>query len=221
MAENGYLVQMESQERPLSGRRAQARRNDPRIREAARDVFTNDPDAPMSAVAARAGVGISALYRRYTSKEDLLRQVARDGLARYLEEAEAAVADSGDAWEAFAAFMSRLLDAQTVAITMNLAGTFAPNEELYAMSVRAAELNARIVERTKAAGGLRADVVVDDLSLILEQVSTIRLGDERRTRELRRRYLALFLDGLRATSGESLPGPAPTPEELAARWSPG
>ncbi len=95
----------------------------------------------MSAVAARAGVGISALYRRYASKEDLLRQVARDGLARYLEEAEAAVADDGDPWEAFEAFMTRLLDAQTVAITMNLAGTFTPNEELYAMSVRAAELN--------------------------------------------------------------------------------
>jgi len=217
---NRYLVQMESHER-LSGRRAQARRNDPRIRQAARDVFTSDPDAPMSAVAARAGVGISALYRRYASKEDLLREVARDGLVRYLEEAEAAVADSRDPWEAFAAFMARLLDAQTVAITMNLAGTFAPNEELYAMSVRAADLNARIVERTKAAGGLRADVVVDDLSLILEQVSSIRLGDASRTRELRRRYLELFLDGLRTTTGEALPGPAPSPDELAARWSPG
>ena len=184
-------------------------------------MFTGDPDAPMSAVAARAGVGISALYRRYASKEDLLRQVARDGLARYLEEAEAAVADDGDAWEAFEAFMTRLLDAQTVAITMNLAGTFTPNEELYAMSVRAAELNEAIVERTKAEGGLRADVEVDDLSLILEQVSTIRLGDAARTRELRRRYLALFLDGLRTTTGEKLPGPAPTPDELAERWSPG
>ena len=125
----------------LSGRRAQARRNDPRIREAAREVFTADPGAPMSAVAARAGVGISALYRRYASKEDLLRQVARDGLARYLEEAEAAAADDRDPWDAFVAFMERLLEAQTVAITMNLAGTFAPNEELYAMSERAAELN--------------------------------------------------------------------------------
>ena len=67
--------------------------------------------------------------------------------------------------------------------------------------MRAAELNARIVERTKAAGGLRADVVVDDLSLILEQVSSIRLGDAARTRELRHRYLALFLDGLRARRG--------------------
>ena len=206
--------------RPLSGRQAQARRNDPRIREAAREDFTADPDAPMSAVAARAGVGISALYRRYASKEDLLREVARDGLARYLEEAEAAVADDRDPWEAFAAFMSRLLDAQTVAITMNLAGTFAPNEELYAMSVRAAELNALIVERTKAEGGLRADVAIDDLSLILEQVSTIRLGDAERTRELRRRYLELFLDGLRADSGDPLTGPPPAPEELASRWIP-
>jgi len=210
----------ESRERPLSGRRAQARRNDPRIRQAARDVFTADPDAPMSAVAARAGVGISALYRRYRSKEDLLREVARDGLAQYLEVAEAAVADDGDAWVTFASFMGRLLDAQTVAITMNLAGTFTPDEELFAMSVRAAELNDRIVERTKAEGGLRADVVVDDLSLILEQVSSLRLGDERRTRELRHRYLALALEGLRAGRGASLPGPPPAPDELASRWSP-
>ena len=73
-------------------------------------MFIADPDAPMSAVAARAGVGISALYLRYASKEDLLRQVARDGLAVYLEQAEAAVADERDAWTAFADFMARLLD---------------------------------------------------------------------------------------------------------------
>ncbi|MGH2474375.1 MAG: TetR/AcrR family transcriptional regulator [Candidatus Limnocylindrales bacterium] len=208
---------------PLSGRQAQARRNDPRIREAAREVFTTDPDAPMSAVAARAGVGIGALYRRYRSKEDLLREVARDGLARYLEIAEAAVADDRDPWITFASFMGQLLEAQTVAITMNLAGTFAPDEDLFTMSVRAAELNERIVDRTKAAGGLRPDIVVDDLSLILEQVSSIRLGDERRTRELRRRYLALILDGLRvaADASEQLPGPPPMPDELASRWAPG
>jgi AcrR family transcriptional regulator len=211
---------MESRER-LSGRRAQARRNDPRIRQAAREVFTAHPDAPMSAVAARAGVGISALYRRYANKEELLRQVARDGLQQYLDEAEIAVADDRDAWTAFSDFMGRLLEAQTVAITMNLAGTFAPSEELMAMAMRAAQLNEAIVERTKARGGLRPDVVVDDLSMILEQVSSIRLGDAPRTRELRRRYLALFLDGLRCSDTEPIPGPAPAPEELASRWSPG
>jgi hypothetical protein len=94
------------------------------------------------------------------------------------------------------------------------------------MAIRAAELNELIVERTKAEGGLRPDVVVDDLSLILEQVSSIRLGTEARTRELRRRYLALFLDGLRGEAGDDarspgqLPGPPPEPDELASRWMP-
>jgi AcrR family transcriptional regulator len=76
----------------LSGRRGQAAQNDERILAAARDVFMADADAPISAVASRAGVGISALYRRYPSKEDLLRQICRDGLRLYLEEAETALA---------------------------------------------------------------------------------------------------------------------------------
>ena len=221
MTIRGYSVQMESpHDRPLSGRRAQARRNDAGIREAARDVFTADPEAPMSAVAARAGVGIGALYRRYRSKEDLLREVARDGLRRYVEEAEAAAADERDAWTAFAAFMARILDAEVHAITIKLAGTFVPDDDLMALAMRAADLNAGILERTRAHGGLRPDIVVDDLSLILEQVSAIRLGDDRRARELRDRYLALFLDGLRSDRGEPLPGPPPAAEELASRWLP-
>jgi hypothetical protein len=115
--------------------------------------------------------------------------------------------------------MEALLDAQTVAITMNLAGMFTPDEALYAMSMRAAELNEAIVTRSKRRGGLRKDVVVDDLSLILEQVSSIRLGDETRTRQLRRRYLELCLDGLRSNGKGKLPGPPPAPDELASRWS--
>ena len=190
-----------------------------RILEAAREVFVADPDAPVSAVAARAQVGISALYRRYPSKEDLLRQLARDGLQRYNAEAEAAVADDGDPWTAFEAFMYRILDAEVHAITINLAGTFTPTPDLIEASSRAADLNAEIVERTKARGGLRPEIEVDDLSLILEQVSAIRLGGERRTKALRHRYLALFLAGLKV-NGPTLPGPAPRPEELAGRWTP-
>ena len=98
-------------------------------------------------------------------------------------------------------------------------GTFIPTDDLMADSVRAEDLNTRLIRRTKAEGGLRADVEVDDLSLILEQVASLRLGDERRTRQLRRRYLALFLAGLREV-GPPLPGPAPAPMELASRWSP-
>jgi AcrR family transcriptional regulator len=221
LPEHGYAVQMEMAvpQRRLSGRGGQAMRNDQRIPEAAREVFMADPGAPIAAVAARAGVGISALYRRYPSKEALLAQVARDGLRRYNEVVEAAVADDGDAWQAFADFMARILEAGTHAIASRLAGTFTPTPDLMDAAAHAAELNTALLERTKERGGLRPDVVVDDLSLILEQLHSIRLGDEARTWELRRRYLALALDGLRVT-GSSLPGPGPSPEELASRWIP-
>src|ERR1700730_17782604 len=96
---------------PLSGRRAQAARNDDRILEAARAVFVADPGAPIAAVAQHAGVGISALYRRYASKEDLLRKLCGDGLRRYLDEVEGALADDREPWTVFADFMRRLVDA--------------------------------------------------------------------------------------------------------------
>src|SRR5687767_14430204 len=95
----------------LSGRQAEAARNDLLILEAARQVFTSDPEAPIAAVAERAGVGISALYRRYRSKEDLLRRLAADGLQRFIAVAEAALADDGDPWRVFANFMQGVVDA--------------------------------------------------------------------------------------------------------------
>jgi AcrR family transcriptional regulator len=203
---------------PLSGRQAEARRNDRLILEAAREVFVEDPDTPISAVAERAGVGIGALYRRYASKEELLRRLCSEGLRRYIAEAEAALADEDDPWAAFAAFMRRIVDADTHSLTLRLAGTFTPTEELYRDSKKAQELNLRLFERTKSAGVIRHDVEVDDLSLLFEQVAAVRIGDEERTGQLRRRYLALHLDALRVPSGSPLPGPPPSWGEISRRW---
>ena len=203
---------------PLSGRRAQAARNDERILDAARAVFVADPDAPISAVAKHAGVGISALYRRYESKEELLRRLCADGLERYIAAAEAALADDGDPWTAFTDFMGRVVDADSHSLTLRLAGTFAPTEDLRREAGKAQELNLRLIERTKAAGAIRADLTADDLSFLFEQLAAIRVGDEQRTGQLRRRYLALQLDALHNPSTTSLPGPPPTWQEVSRRW---
>jgi AcrR family transcriptional regulator len=204
---------------PLSGRRAQAARNDQRILEAARAVFVADPDAPISAVADQAGVGIGALYRRYPSKEELLRRLCGDGLRRYIDEAQAALADDGDPWVAFVEFVRRIVDADTHSLTLRLAGTFTPTEELYQDAAKAHDLNVRLLERTKAAGAIRTDFDVNDLSFVFEQVASIRLGDQQRTWELRHRYLTLLLDGLHTPAPVPLPGPPPTWDEISRRWA--
>jgi AcrR family transcriptional regulator len=208
---------------PLSGRRAQAARNDGRILAAARAVFVADPGAPISAVAERAGVGISALYRRYASKEDLLRKLCGDGLARYVAEAEAALAElegGCDPWTAFAGFMGRIVDADTHSLVQRLAGTFTPTEELNRDSNLAQELNQRLFERTRAAGVIRPDVTVEDVAVLFEMVAAIRLGDAGRTSQLRHRYLTLLLDALHQAAGSELPGPPPTWPEQRERWVP-
>src|SRR3954449_48825 len=152
-----------------SGRRAQAARNDERILAAARTVFVTDPGAPIAAVAKEANVGIGALYRRYPSKEGLLRALCADGLARYVDAAEAALAHEGDAWEAFSGFMRAAVDADVSSLTQRLAGTFTPTPELYAAADRAGELNRALFARVREAGAIRPDADVNDLGPILEQ----------------------------------------------------
>lgn len=207
---------------PLSGRKAQAARNDETILAAAREVFLADPGAPVSAVAHAAGVGMSALYRRYPSKEDLIRRLCTIGLQTYIDLAEDCLNDDGDPWEAFATFMRRAVEANTHALTLRLAGTFTPDDTLNQMSEYGGTLNVRLFQRTQAAGVIRADVDVADLGLIFEQIAAIAYGaSPERTAVLRQRSLALMLEGLRADPPTiGLPGPTVTDEEFGARWIP-
>lgn len=205
-------------EAPLSGRRQQAARNDELILEAARAVFVDDPAAPISDVAKRAGVGISALYTRYGSKEDLLRKLCHDGLQLFVDETEVALADDGDDWKVWSEYMGRLVDADTSSLTLALAGRFTPTPEMYALAERANELSRQLFDRIKHE--LRPGIDAHDVSLVFELVAAIRLAGRERTRELRRRYLAVILDGLRAANADRgpLPAPPPTWQEINARW---
>jgi AcrR family transcriptional regulator len=112
---------MEETTVPLSGRRAEAARNDKQILDAARAVFFEDPEAPIAAVAKRARVGIGALYRRYGSKDELLQRLADDGLRRYIAEVTAALAAQDAPWVAFIRFMQRCVAIGTGSLSVRLA----------------------------------------------------------------------------------------------------
>jgi len=206
---------------PASGRRAQAARNDATILAAARRVFVSQPDAPVAAVAREAGVGISALYRRYPSKEDLLQTLCREGLREFIRIAQAA-AGIVDPWDGFATFLHGVIDADVHSLTVHLAGTFAPAADLAALADEASALGAGLLEAAVSAGAVRADLRVNDLAMLFEQLSAIQLGTPGRTQDLRRRYLQLQLDALRpAAATVQLPGEPPSSAELGERWHPG
>jgi AcrR family transcriptional regulator len=201
---------------PLSGRRGQAARNDGAILDAAREVFLADPKAPISAVAERAGVGISALYRRYPGKEDLLRTLCHEGLRRYIAEAEVALAVD-DPWAGLRGFLERVVLADVHSLTVHLAGTFTPTPEMGADAVRAAELAGELFERARPR--LRPGLVVDDLNLVLEGCAAVRMPTPERTAQMRLRYVELLTTGL-VTDAGPLPGPPPAARETSWRWHP-
>lgn len=203
---------------PLRGRQAQAALNDGLILQAAREVFLDDPGAPISAVAERAGVGIGALYHRYAGKEDLLRTLCRNGQEVYLAEIGRALASDAEPGEAFTGFLRRIVAANTHGLTVRLAGTFVPSDEQLVLAEQMRELSTELVERVRAAGVLRDDVTYLDIEFLLEFLATVRLGDASRSAELRQRYLTVVLDGLRSGQRTPLPGRPPTWREQTERW---
>jgi AcrR family transcriptional regulator len=202
---------------PSRGRQAEARRNDQKILEAALDVFTEDLQAPMSAVAKRAGVGQASLYRRYPSNEALLASVCERGMRQMHEAALAALDSPGDPWDAFEGFLRFYLESGTPRLS-GLLGSFAPGEELFKLARETNDAMQTLVERTVEAGRLRKDVTGADLTLIVTQISTLQAKDDERTAALRERYLTLALQGLALLGAPELPAQAPDAAELEQPW---
>lgn len=211
-------VQMTSGGSRLRGRQAQAARNDELILQAARDVFLADPTAPISAVAERAGVGIGALYHRYASKEDLLRTLCQNGQEIYLAEIRHALAADAAPWEAFTSFLRRIVAANTSGLTVRLAGTFTPTDEQMALAEQMRSLGDELFEQVRATGLLRDDITFLDIGLLLELLAGVTLGDPDSAAELRQRYLAVIINGLRSGQHTPLPGQPPTWHEQTERW---
>jgi len=199
----------------MSGRRAEAARNDQRVLEAAREVLAMTPDAPLALVARRAGVGIGSLYRRYPSKEALVARLCLEAVLQVDAQARVALDRARSyPWGAFVGFMTGALAEGAALLIAGLAGTFAPDDELLAASERLQGTVRELLESVQAAGAVRPDVTAEDLALVFRQLRVIRLDDEQRAFALRRRYLELTLQAFHASGAAPLPGPAPAWKDL-------
>ncbi|MFI6483550.1 TetR/AcrR family transcriptional regulator [Nonomuraea sp. NPDC050663] len=207
-------------------RHAEAERNDQALLEAAKKVLAVDgAHASVAAIAARAGVGIASLYRRYRSKDELFQHLCALSLDQWIQAAERGLAHD-DPWEGLAHYVGACVEFSGGSLGP-LAGTIAVTDEMAARFTRSDELMRELVERAHRAGVLRADAGTMDISLLIEQLGKSslieQLDRQGRTdlvdaaREARRRTIAIALDGLRA-GHPPLPGGEPDPALLTGRW---
>lgn len=210
-------------------RRADAQRNDRALLQAARQVLAADgAHASVAAIAARAGVGIGSLYRRYRSKGELFQHLCMVALEQWHQAAQEGLARD-DPWEGLAHYITTGIDLGPGSLAP-IAGTIDVTQEMAARSRQGDEAVEALVARAHAAGVLRPDATAVDISLLIEQLSRSPLLEqlERQGRtdlteaamNARKRLVAIALDGLRTTASGPLPGSAPSNLLFTERWTP-
>ena len=191
-------------DRPL---RADAARNVERILRAAREVYGElGADAPIEAVARRAGVGERTLYRRFPAKADLVRAALDQSIAEDLTPAieEAQRNDNpllglAQLIEAAISLGAREHHLLTAAYR---SGSLTPD-----IQISLNEALNELARRGQQAGLVRADLVADDLPRLIAMLHNV-LWTMDSNSDGWRRYVALILDAISINERRPLP-PAP------------
>ena len=188
-------------DRPL---RADAARNADRILRAAREVYGElGPDAPIEAIARRAGVGERTLFRRFPTKGDLVRaaldQSIAEDLSPVIEQARGAEDPLRGLTELIEAALSLGAREHNMLAAARKAGSLTPD-----VSIDLYEALGDLARRAQRAGLVRADLVAEDLPRIVAMLNsvlwTMDLGSDGW-----RRYVALMLDAITADQQRPLP----------------
>ncbi len=156
--------------------RADAARNAERILRAARQAYAElGPDAPMDAIASRAGVGERTLYRRFPTKGELARAVIDKSIAETLTpvieratRSRNALRGLTDLIEAAIALGAREHNVLAAALK---AGT------LTDVSVQLDSALEGLTRRAQQAGQVRADLVPQDLPRIVAMLNGVLVND--------------------------------------------
>ena len=182
--------------RPLPrATRSDAVRNYQRILDAAREVFgESGADASMEQIAARAGVGVGTVYRRFASKDAMIDELMRLAMEQLLAAADQALAmtDGHGLQELMTVFGQSFADhARYASLLLDR-----PSDPAASRRIRAAidELTARAA----AAGAISPGITSDDiLALIWAMRGLVQAAGSTPPSDWQR-FLAIHLAGLRA-----------------------
>jgi len=196
--------------------RSDARRNRERLVASARELFaSHGVDVPVEEVTHRAGLGMGTLYRHFPTKEELIDAVLEDAFGEIVQMVERAAAEE-DAWTGFTGFLEQALSlhAQNRGLKDILA-TRRHGTRAEAMRARIRPLLRSLIGRAHEQGTLRADFTAQDLPMLFWTAGRVIETTAGVAPNYWRRYLALFLDGLRAPAATALPVPSLTRPQLA------
>ena len=186
--------------------RSDARDNRGRILAVARAAFAAEGiDVPIREIARRAEVGAATVYRHFRTKDALLAEAFADQMASCSAVLEEGLA-TRDPWAGFCLVIERLMEMHALDRGFARAFTSHLPPVLVADRDRTLRRLGELVRRAQAAGGLRADFVLADVSLALMANEGIRAESPQLRVAASRRFAALMLQSFRA---EPVPVPLP------------
>jgi AcrR family transcriptional regulator len=167
--------------------------------ESARSAFaTAGLDAQIDDIARGAGVGVGTVYRHFPTKEELLQALA---LARFEGLAAAArrALEADDGWEGFVEFMT--YSARVMAEDRLLSEAMDQRSDVCGNAAASAglpDLVAKLVERAKVDGKLRADAEPWDVPGLICGIGRAVRAAPGSPAMTWQRHLEIILAGLRA-----------------------
>lgn len=187
--------------------RRDARRSREALLAAARETFGEQGlGASLEGIAARAGVSIGTLYNHFGGRAGLIDAALADRMEEATAIAERSLSDE-DPWRGLVNQVLAIAELQVAdrGFAELCVMPQADDSATERAKARGRALTEQLVERAQAAGALRSDVDVADISLLVWAVVRAADGLPETDPDRWRRHLRLVLDGLRASAADAPP----------------
>ena len=182
-------------------KRADARRNEKTLLDAAAAIFVTDGvEAPVRDIAARAGVGVGTIYRHFPTRADLIVAVYRHQVEACAEAGPALLASCPTPYDALARWVDLFVDFLVTkhGLAAVLRSDNAGFDTLHAYFLdRLVPVCGQLLDAAAGAGEIRADLAAYEL---MRGVGNLCIGADSDPHYDARRLVELLIAGLRRPS---------------------
>jgi len=182
---------------PARGKRADARRNEQTLLDAAAAVFVmSGVEAPVRAIAAKAGVGMGTIYRHFPTRADLIVAVYRHQVEACAEAAPVLLASSATPHAALGRWVNLFVD---FLVTKHGLAAALQNDNVGFDALHAYFLDrlvpvcAQLLDAAAEADEINADIEAIEL---MRGIGSLCVGADNDPRYNARRMVALLIAGL-------------------------